>query len=107
MAQNRTRPEQIIIRCTADEHRLIDEKVETSGLNRTDFIIKAITEKDVVVVEDLKEILHELKRQGVNLNQILRYTHNDIRYLPHLEEAIKNCNEIYQKLFEFWKQNNS
>ena len=51
-------------RVSERERRIIDEKVKTSGLSRTDFLIRALTDKPVVVFECSGEILQELKRQG-------------------------------------------
>ncbi len=38
----------------------------------TEFVIRAITDKPITVVESAGEILSELKRQGNNLNQAVR-----------------------------------
>ena len=41
-------------------------------MSRTDFLIRALTDKPIVVFERSGEILQELKRQGNNLNQAVR-----------------------------------
>lgn len=66
----RNRPITYSFRVSERERRIIDEKVKTSGLSRTDFLIRALTDKPVVVFERTGEVLQELKRQGNNLNQI-------------------------------------
>ena len=101
---NRTRSQQIIVRCTPEEKRLIDEKVKLSKLSRTDFIIQSITEKEITVIEDLQPLLFELRREGVNLNQCLRVANYDEKKFPELGEAIKNCNELYLKLFDIYEK---
>ena len=101
---NRKRKNHVGFRCTDDELAKIEEKMAETGLGQTDLFLRLLDEKNIVIVHDLKPLLLELKRQGANLNQILRYTHNDKRYLPHLDDAVKNCDEIYKKLFEFWKE---
>ena len=68
----RNRPITYSFRVSERERRIIDEKVKTSGLSRTDFLIRALTDKPVVVFERSGEILQELKRQGNNLNQAVR-----------------------------------
>ena len=67
---NRTRPYAYTFRVTENERKIIDEKIKSSGLTMTAFIIKAITNKPIVVFANSGEILNELKRQGNNLNQI-------------------------------------
>ena len=61
---NRTRPYAYTFRTTENERKIIDEKIKSSGLTMTAFIIKAITNKPIVVFANSGEILNELKRQG-------------------------------------------
>ena len=68
----RNRPITYSFRVSERERRIIDEKVKTSGLSRTDFLIHALTDKPIMVFEHSGEILQELKRQGNNLNQAVR-----------------------------------
>lgn len=49
---NRKRPYAYTFRATEMEREIIDEKLKASGLTMTDFIIKAITEKPVIVFEN-------------------------------------------------------
>ena len=42
---NRTRPYAYTFRVTENERKIIDEKIKSSGLTMTAFIIKAITNK--------------------------------------------------------------
>lgn len=44
----------------------------------TAFVIRAITEKPITVIENGTGILAELKRQGNNLNQITRNSYNGL-----------------------------
>ena len=68
----RNRPITYSFRVSEQERRIIDEKVKISGLSRTDFLIRALTDKPVTVIANSGEILRELKRQGNNLNQAVR-----------------------------------
>lgn len=72
---NRARPKQIVIRVSEEEFENIKERVEKSGLKQNEFLIKATTGKEIIVIEGLKEITLELKRIGNNLNQITKAVH--------------------------------
>ena len=61
---NRTRPYAYTFRVTENERKIIDEKIKSSGLTMTAFIIKAITNKTNVVFANSGEILHKLNRHG-------------------------------------------
>ena len=58
----------------------------------TAFVIRAITEKPITVIENGGEILAELKRQGNNLNQAVRGIYNGLV----AEEEIRNCKIFYR-----------
>ncbi len=64
----------------------------------TEFVIRAITDKPITVVENVGEILTELKRQGNNLNQAVRnlYYDNDTR--AELNSCVSKLKEIYKSL---------
>lgn len=64
----------------------------------TEFVIRAITDKPITVVESAGEILSELKRQGNNLNQAVRnyYCDNDTR--AELDLCVSKLKELYKSL---------
>ena len=102
--QNRSRSVRFEFRCTPEEAKIINEKAAAAGMNRTEFLIKSLSEKEITVIEDLQPLLFELRREGVNLNQCLRVANYDENKFPELNEAIKNCNELYLKLLEIYKK---
>ena len=94
----RNRPITYSFRVSERERRIIDEKVKTSGLSRTDFLIRALMDKPVTVIANGGEILQELKRQGNNLNQAVW---NCYFYPDEKEEvlsAIADCKAVYRVL---------
>ncbi len=92
---NRTRPFAYIFRANEKEKNLIDKAIVTSGLTMTEFVIRAITGKPIVVVEHASELLAELKRQGNNLNQAVRNSYNGLA----TEEEIRSCIAELKKLY--------
>ena len=85
-------------RASERERRIIDEKVKTSGLSRTDFLIRALTDKPVVVFERSGEILQELKRQGNNLNQAVRNCYLYPGEKEQVLSAAAECKRAYRAL---------
>lgn len=69
---NRTRPKQLVIRLTEKEYETVKEKVEKSGMKQQEYLIRAITQKEIYSTEGVKALLPDLKRIGNNLNQIAR-----------------------------------
>lgn len=93
---------QVAFRCTREEADLIAEKVRTAKVSRTEYLIRVLQDQMIMVYPGLLEVMSELKRQGINLNQALRYTHNDPGFSKELREAIRNCNNLYCKCLQLW-----
>ena len=85
---------------SGSEKELIDAKVKTSGRSRTDFLIRAITDKPVAVIANGGEILAELKRHGNNLNQAVKNNYFGYATERELLSAVKECKIAYKKLSE-------
>lgn len=92
---NRTRKYAYNFRANEQEKNLIDRAIAKSGLTMTAFVIRAITEKPITVIENGTGILAELKRQGNNLNQITRNSYNGLA----TEKEIRSCTDELKKLY--------
>ena len=95
---NRTRPYAYSFRVSADEKRLLDEKVTASGLNRTDYLIRVMSDKPIVSIESGNEILAELKRQGNNLNQAVKNNYFGDVTERELLSVVDDCKRLYSRL---------
>lgn len=95
---NRTRPFAYTFRATDKERQIIDEKIKQSGLTMTEFIIRAVKDKPIIVVENAGEILTELKRQGNNLNQAVRNNYYGIETERELKDCIGELKNLYRKI---------
>ena len=95
---NRTRPYAYTFRTTENERKIIDEKIKSSGLTMTAFIIKAITNKPIVVFANSGEILNELKRQGNNLNQIVRANYYGLATKRELLSYVEELKNTYREI---------
>lgn len=77
---------------------MLDSKVNQSGLSRTEYLIKVLTEKQIVGISHGDEILAELKRQGNNLNQAVKnpyFSHGTER---EILSAVSDCKRLYRDL---------
>ena len=95
---NRARPYAYSFRVSAQEKELIDGKVKASGLNRTEYLIRALSNKSIVSIDSGNEILAELKRQGNNLNQAVKNNYfGDITEQEFLA-VVDDCKRLYRRL---------
>lgn len=94
--QKRTRNKQIILRSTEKEYEIIQKKIKKSKLKQNDYLLKSALQKDIIVIDGLKELLLELIREGKNLNQISKALNQN--------ENIKlnEITELKEKLIDLW-----
>lgn len=70
---NRIRDKQFNIRLTEEELAAFEKKRTESGLGKTDFFMKMVHDTEIKVYrfnDEVKTIMHELRKIGVNLNQV-------------------------------------
>lgn len=90
---NRNRPKQIVIRASETEFAKIKSNVEKSKLNQNEYLLKAVLNKEIVVMEGLTDLTIAVKRIGNNLNQLTRSVH----------EGKANCKEELAEIDEEMK----
>ena len=94
----RKRAKQLKFFVSDKELERIKSKVAASKLNQSDFIRKSALEKDIIVIDGIRELVLELKRIGVNLNQLTKLANQHI---------VTDCNEelqtIHGEMSEVWQ----
>lgn len=95
---NRTRPYAYSFRVSAEEKELIDGKVKASGMSKTDYLIRALSDKPIVSIKNGNVILAELKRQGNNLNQAVKNNYFGDITERELLSTVDDCKSLYRRL---------
>lgn len=90
---NRNRSKQVIIRLSDEEYQKYMEQVEKSNLTQNEFFIKCIAKKKIIVIDGLKETLIELKKVGVNLNQVSKNLNSGI--FQNAENELKKIRQQF------------
>ena len=101
----RNRARQVSFRLSDKEYALLQKKLSASQLSLTEFFIEAIREKKIIIINDFLPLLGELKRQGVNLNQLARRAN---QFSPLTEQelltTLQQCQNTYRRLYELSEQ---
>ena len=97
---NRTRQYSVSFRVSDREKEIIENKVKQSGMSKTDFLIKALSDKPITVIPNTSEILLELKRQGNNLNQTIKNTYFGYNTESELLSTLNELKRLYSKISE-------
>jgi hypothetical protein len=96
---NRTKDKQVKFWVDEKELDQIKKKVKKSKLSQSDYLLKSALDKNIIVVDGLKEILIELSREGNNLNQISRALNQGEGFNRINQEQFM---ETKDKLMELW-----
>lgn len=103
---NKSRPKQVMFRLSEEEAEKLQRKVEQSGMSQQEYILKAVLEKPITNTDGIKELIPELKRQGANLNQLIKKLNERgfIDYKQELPQLEKELKEIWQLLKQYLQE---
>ena len=96
----RTKPRSIAFRVTEEQHKMINEKARNSNLSKTDFIVKCCFDKEIIIVNDVRELMKELHAVGRNLNQLTTRANMKQLEVVDLKPTYMKLVEIYTVLTE-------
>ena len=100
---NKSRPKQVTFRVSDEEYAQIQQKIAESGKNQQEYLLACAMEKDIYNLDGLKDLMTELKRQGINLNQLTKQLNEKgyIDYKDQLPAMEKELIDIWQLLRQF------
>ena len=99
MNNNRKRNCQFNIRITEEEQALFNIKQSLNKLSKTDFFTQMVNDTVIKTYQfnaEIQEIYHELRKIGVNLNQIAAHVNSG--YFPQAESEIKQIYPLYESV---------
>lgn len=107
MSANRKRNKGTFIRMTEDEHEKYLKLVKKSKLSQQEYNLKCLLNKNIIVVDGILNLAEELRKVGINVNQIahLCNTINNVNKsdVEELQSDIAKCRRL---IIEFLKKVN-
>jgi len=100
----RKRNHVVPIRFSDHELSVIDANAKKAHLSRTEFLVSAGMEKPIVILDDLKPMLAELRRIGNNINQLTRKVNSGEVYCVNLSEFSEQLGTIAVGLYAIQKE---
>ena len=102
--RNLRRNKAITLRMTQEEFDYFTKQMETAKQKtQTDFFLAVLHKKPIIVIEDLRPVLHELKRHGNNLNQIARQLNESTDIGEGAKIMLRKCWECYRVISQLDK----
>ena len=68
--ERRTR--KMTFRLTEDEYNTVKDKVTESGISQQKFLLQTALEKEIIHIKEYQDLIFQIKKIGVNINQITR-----------------------------------
>ncbi len=94
--ENRTRKNQVKVYLDDKEKAKLEKLITRSKLTQSEYIRKALLDKEIIVVEDIKELVKQLKAVGNNLNQLTK--------IANTERQFQEIEPIKAELDQIWKE---
>ena len=68
----REREHQIKFYVNDDELKILNKKIEKSKMKKSEYLRNCSLEKEIIIISSLDEVVYELKKLGININQIAK-----------------------------------
>lgn len=97
---NKNRPNKITFRLSDSELQDLRQRIQISGFNEQQYLTRAVFSKKLIEKDSLHQLLIELRREGVNLNQIARSCNSGNAPLEadRINQSITNLEALWQSL---------
>ncbi len=101
----RKREKKVECRMSDEEMEKYNTLLNKSKLNKQEYNLKCLLQKKIVVIEGINELALQIRKIGVNINQIAHLA-NESKYINHhqLEEVNNRLNDIWVLLTDFVKK---
>lgn len=86
------------IRVTKQEKERLIKKSQKAEMSLSEYIIEQALERDIIVVEDVKNLVYELRKIGNNINQLTRLANSGMIKVVYLDEAKEELKKIWRGL---------
>lgn len=90
--------DRIEIRVTPEEKMNITLKSKQANQSISEFLINSSTGKNIIVINELPEMVTELRRIGNNINQLTRLANSRVITCVDLEGTKKELQKLWQSL---------
>lgn len=93
------RTRKMTFRLTEEEYKKIKEKVEEAGVSQQQFLLKTALNKEIIHIQEYQELIFQIKKIGININQIARKA-NETGQISDtdIEEVKGGLEQIWQSL---------
>ena len=92
----------IVIRVTKQEKERLIKKSQEADMTLSEYLIEQGLERDIVIIEDVKNLVYELRKMGNNINQLTHLANSGVIRTVYLDEFKEDMKKIWTNLNDIW-----
>lgn len=94
----RKRNKGVVVRMTESEFEKIEKKSSQAKLTKQEYLLMTGLDKEIIVIDGIKDLVLQLTKVGTNLNQIARKVHTG-----EIDDCSLELDGIGRELSEVWQ----
>lgn len=92
----------ITIRVTKQEKEKLIKKSEEAEMTLSEYLIEQGLERDIIIIEDVKKLVYELRKIGNNINQLTHLANSGTIKTVYLDGFKEDMKKIWINLNDIW-----
>ena len=93
---------EITIRVTKQEKERLIKKSQKAEMTLSEYLIEQGLERDIVIIEDVKNLVYELRKIGNNINQLTYLANSGAIRTVYLDGFKEDMKKIWTNLNDIW-----
>lgn len=90
----------IVIRVTKQEK--VIKKSQEAEMSLSEYLIEQGLERDIIIIEDVKNFVYELRKIGNNINQLTHFANSGVIRTVYLDGFKEDMKKIWINLNDIW-----
>lgn len=93
----------ITIRVTKQKKEKLIKKSQKAEMTLSEYLIEQGLERDTIIIEDVRNFVHELRKIGKNINQLTHLANSGIIRTVYLDRFKEDMKKIWNELNNIYK----
>lgn len=92
----------IVIRVTKQEKERLVKKGQRAEMSLSEYLIEHRLERDIIIIEDVKSFVYELRKIGNNINQLTHLANSGVIRTVYLDGVKEDMKKIWTGLNDIY-----
>lgn len=92
----------ITIRVTKQEKEKLIKKSQKAEMTLSEYLIEQGLDRDIIIIEDVGNLIHELRKIGNNINQLTYLANSGVIRTVYLDGFKEDMKKIWTNLNDIW-----